>query len=170
MLLRRDLYRVITDEDEQEIERLFKLALDLRFRLPAYLEEVWLVAGRKYYPECHETAHAFAQIAGIEAVDGEHVVLTKTNCSSEEGDFGANYTTVLHSWNVFEVPSGQKFILDVLPVYDSSILPIVLQAPNPAYWIPKDALRVNALKQIQEPRMQHRIKNLAEAMQKVLES
>lgn len=167
MLLRRDLYRIITEEDEKELERVYRLALDLRCRLPAYLEEKWLICGRKYYPECHEMAHALARVAQITARDGEHAFLSSSTPPGEEHDFEATYTTILHSWNEFSVPSGRTFILDPLPVSGSSVMPVLLLAPHPAYWIPKDPLRLNALKQVEGERMQRRIANLVSAIEQI---
>ena len=169
MLLRRSVYQVITDADEREIERIYRMAFEMRLRLPAHLTETWLMGGRKYYPECHEAAHAFAEIAGIAAIDGEHAVLTKTEPTDDGIEFSAHFTSVLHSWNEFSVPSGKRFILDLLPEDHSSVFPVLLPAPNPAYWIPKDRRRTQALKEIQLPRMQHRIANLKAAMRNTLQ-
>ena len=168
MLLRGDLYRVVSDADIEEIERIYRLATEVRLKLPPYLEAGWLLHRKVYFPECHEVAHAFAAVTGIEAVDGVCVVLTKTEQTDDGSDFGADFAAILHSWNEFSVPGAQRFILDVLPEHGSSVLPVLLQAPHPAYLIPKDPKACEALLQIQRPRLQRKIKNLIVAMRECI--
>lgn len=168
MLTRPDLFREATDEDEAEIELLYRLALEIRLRLPPFIQQEWPFRTDPYSPGCHQVAHAFARIAGATAIDGEHAVIVDIDPEVDGTEFKVNFATILHSWVEFETRSGLRFILDIFPDEGCPIMPLLYRAPNPAYWIPVDEERINALKVLSTEAFQTQVTTLEIIMRRAV--
>jgi len=168
MLVRPDLFRVLGPADEEEIGRIYRLALELRLRLPGFLRERRPFLPRPYSPGCHQVAHAFGRVAAIATVDGEHAIFTRIVPDPAGKEFDMDCTTMLHSWNEFSTPGGERFILDIFPDEGCAVLPVLYRSPHPAYWIPEDAERLDALRMISEGPFQTQIATMEQKMREVL--
>lgn len=168
MLTRPNLFRAAELEDEAEIELMYRLALEVRLRLPPFIQQEPPFRTDPYSPGCHQVAHAFARISGATAVDGEHAVVVDIDPAVDGTDFQVNFSTILHSWIEFETKSGLRFILDIFPDEGCPVFPVLYRAPHPAYWIPVDVERVNALKVLSSESFQTQVTTLEEIMRRAL--
>jgi hypothetical protein len=133
---------------------------------------VWLEAegGQGIIPSCHVVAHAFAQVFGYAAVDGEHFDTHAVEVVEGGKEIEVQQTTYLHSWVEATTNQGNRFILDVFPDVGGSIFPVLYRAPHPAYWIPKDEERRNVLQQLlHRPSFHRGVLALAEQISKMVE-
>lgn len=170
MLFRPDVRRLLPAEEVDFVTGMYMHALQVRVEMKAPFRAAPPLKRLFYTPGCHEVAHAFARVMRIDAVDGEYAYLSETVPDPEGKTLETVTSTILHSWNEFSTPSGARFILDVFPDERCAIFPVLYCAPNPAYWIPQDETRLNALKIIYEQPMQLQIQRLAKRIRRIVMS
>ncbi len=174
MLLRKNAWDLLKEDPEQAIAINIKRVLFVRM----YLEPVKLspdVSGKSLYfePGCHTLAHAFANVFGLKAVDGEHVffkarsVIPKIKFWRISKLFELEYSSYLHSWVELKLPSERRVIFDLYPAENNSILPIVVAAPNPAYVGPQDEQASSNLKYIETEDFRNKVSITEEVIRTV---
>lgn len=169
MLFREDVWKRVDFEDLQFAGKMLQHAIKIRGEVSGYTKDPYRLWARFRTPVCHDTAHAFAKVFGLTAVDGEHMYASKVYMTPSGLPNGANYTTCVHSWVEFETDGGTRFILDVFPDEGCAIFPVLLLHPNPAYWIPSDSATLRALDlSLRRPIFKQRVEILAAEMRKTL--
>ena len=167
MLFREGLRESLRDSEIRELKRMLLLAITVRYEMPRAVE--WRRFPRRLYylPVCHDVAHAFAQVFGGVAIDGEHMFPMETFQTEAGAHEGARFSTLLHSWVEFETSGGNRFILDIYPDVNCPVLPVVLRHPNAAYWVPTDEPRVRELATLKGRKFMKRVQLVADEMRKV---
>lgn len=167
MLFRIDMLRLGDEEAWTLVRRMSMEAFSLRLWLT---DLVWLEnpGGGGIIPSCHVVAHAFAQVFGYTAVDGEHFDADTVEAVEDGKEVEVRHTTYLHSWVEATTGKGNRFILDVFPDVGGSIFPVLYRAPHPAYWLPRDAERREVLQNLHRKRsFQHEVRALTKQMREI---
>jgi len=167
MLLRHDLMEMICSDEKDLIMEHYIRAVRLRLKFPG-VSLPWIPPEKLWIPGCHVVAHAYAQVFGAKAVDGEHAYF-KGREVSETGQTCIDLSTYAHSWNILEINDNLSLILDIYPDIGCPMMPVLLKNPHPAYWVPTDELFkrqiVKTLKESEQFPIEVRV--VAEAFQKI---
>lgn len=167
MLFRVDMLNLGDEEAWTLVRKMSVEAYSVRLWLP---DLVWLKAegGGGIIPSCHVVAHAFAQVFGYQAVDGEHFDVERVEVVEGGKEVEVGHTTYLHSWVEATTTKGSRFILDVFPDVGGSIFPVLYRAPHPAYWLPLDVERRSILGKLPtNPEFQREVAALTEQIRDI---
>lgn len=150
------LYRphpLLSEGQEGRVLQVLKCAMHVYERLPVYFPVISDEVAGYYTPSCHEIAHAYGQVFGLEVCDGElayidrHQLIPTKLFRQESIDITCKF--IKHSWLEFEA-EDRRFILDIFPESRVSMSPILLPHPHPAYYVPDESKHRGRLEHVFE--------------------
>jgi hypothetical protein len=137
----------MTVEQEVTVLQEFSRAMHVRKQLPPWFS----TAKGEYIPSCHEIAHAYGEVFGLKVVDGEiayikdHRLIPAKFFREEKINVTCQF--IKHSWLEFEAGYA-RFILDIFPETQVSVLPLMHRWPHPAYYVPDEPKHLLAFKEV----------------------